>query len=68
MLKVTRLADYAVSIITCFSGTQDEMLSSQDIIGKTRLKQATVNKILSVNPDLIIIGLTILLITLMLTQ
>ena len=47
MLKITRLADYAVSIITSFSGSEDEMLSSQDIIAKTRLQQATVNKLLA---------------------
>ena len=47
MLKVTRLADYAVSIIAAFSGCQDEVLSSQEIIEKTKLKKATVNKLLS---------------------
>ena len=47
MLKVTRLADYAVSIIATFSGCQDEVLSSQKIIEKTKLKKATVNKLLS---------------------
>ena len=34
MLKVTRLADYAVSIIYAFSGSEKEILSSQDIIEK----------------------------------
>ena len=47
MLKVTRLADYAVSIIATFSGCQDEVLSSQEIIEKTKLNKATVNKLLS---------------------
>ena len=47
MLKVTRLADYTVSIIAAFSGCQDEVLSSQEIIEKTKLKKATVNKLLS---------------------
>ena len=36
MLKVTRLADYAVSIIYAFSGSEKEILSSQDIIEKTK--------------------------------
>lgn len=47
MLKVTRLADYAVSIIASFSGCEEEILSSQEIIVKTKLKKATVNKLLS---------------------
>ena len=47
MLKVTRLADYAVSVISSFSGVKGEVLSSKDIIGKTKLKKATVNKLLS---------------------
>ena len=47
MLKVTRLADYAVSIIYAFSGSEREILSSQDIIEKTRLHKATVNKLLA---------------------
>ena len=47
MLKVTRLADYAVSIIYAFSGSEKEILSSQDIIEKTKLHKATVNKIIS---------------------
>ncbi len=47
MLKVTRLADYAVSIIAAFNGREDEILSSQKIIEKTKLKKATVNKLLS---------------------
>ena len=47
MLKVTRLADYAVSIIAAFNGREDEILSSQEIIEKTKLKKATVNKLLS---------------------
>ncbi|GIS17382.1 MAG: hypothetical protein CM15mP118_2610 [Alphaproteobacteria bacterium] len=34
MIKVTRLADYAVSIIYAFSGSEKEILSSQDIIEK----------------------------------
>ena len=47
MLKVTRLADYAVSIISSFSDNENEVLSSQDIVYKTKLQQATVNKLLS---------------------
>ena len=47
MLKVTRLADYAVSIISSFSDNENEILSSQDIVYKTKLQQATVNKLLS---------------------
>ena len=47
MLKVTRLADYSVSIISSFNGTKDEILSSQDLVKRTRLQKATVNKLLS---------------------
>ena len=47
MLKVTRLADYSVSIIATFSGCEDKILSSKEIIEKTKLKKATVNKLLS---------------------
>ena len=47
MLKVTRLADYAVSIIYAFSGSERKILSSQDIIEKTKLNKATVNKLLA---------------------
>ncbi len=47
MLKVTRLADYAVSIIYAFSGSEKEILSSQDIVEKTKLHKATVNKLLA---------------------
>ena len=47
MIKVTRLADYAVSIIYAFSGSEKEILSSQDIIEKTKLHKATVNKLLA---------------------
>ena len=47
MLKVTRLADYAVSIIHAFSDSEKEILSSQDIIEKTKLHKATVNKLLA---------------------
>ena len=47
MLKITRLADYAVSIVLSFNGKEDEILSSRDIIKKTRLQKATVNKLLS---------------------
>ena len=46
MLKVTRLADYAVSIIYAFSGSEKEILSSQNIVEKTKLHKATVNKLL----------------------
>lgn len=47
MIKVTRLADYAVSIIYAFSGFEKEILSSQDIVEKTKLHKATVNKLLA---------------------
>ena len=47
MIKVTRLADYAVSIIYAFSDCEKEILSSQDIIAKTKLQKATVNKLLA---------------------
>ena len=47
MLKVTRLADYAVSIIYAFSGSEKEILSSQNIVEKTKLHKATVNKLLA---------------------
>jgi FeS assembly SUF system regulator len=46
MIKVTRLADYAVSIIYAFSGSEKEILSSQNIVEKTKLHKATVNKLL----------------------
>ena len=47
MIKVTRLADYAVSIIYAFSGSEKEILSSQNIAEKTKLHKATVNKLLA---------------------
>ena len=47
MLKVTRLADYTVSIIAAFSDG-DEIMSSEIIIEKTKLQRATVNKLLSI--------------------
>ena len=47
MIKVTRLADYAVSIIYAFSGSEKEILSSQNIVEKTKLHKATVNKLLA---------------------
>lgn len=47
MLKITRLADYSISVISSFSGDKNEILSSQDIISKTKLQKATVNKLLS---------------------
>ncbi len=48
MLKITRLADYSVSIISSFSGNHNEILTSLDIVKKTKLQQATVNKLLSI--------------------
>ena len=48
MLKVTRLADYAVIIVTSFKGVEKEIVSAQQIIKKTNLQQATVNKILAI--------------------
>ena len=47
MIKVTRLADYAVSIIYAFSDSEKEILSSQNIVEKTKLHKATVNKLLA---------------------
>ena len=47
MIKVSRLADYAVSIIYAFSGSENEILSSKDIVEKTKLHKATVNKLLA---------------------
>ena len=48
MLKITRLADYAVVIISSFKGVEKEIVSAQKIIKKTKLQQATVNKILAI--------------------
>ena len=48
MLKVTRLADYAVSIIYAFSGSEKEILSSQDIIEKTKLHKALCSLVFSI--------------------
>ena len=48
MLKITRLADYAVVIISSFKGVEKEIVSAQQIIKKTKLQQATVNKILAI--------------------
>ncbi len=48
MLKVTRLADYAVVIVTSFKDVEKEIVSAQQIIKKTKLQQATVNKILAI--------------------
>ena len=48
MLKITRLADYAVLIICSFDTCKDKIVSSQEIINKTGLQKATVNKVLSI--------------------
>ena len=48
MLKITRLADYAVLIICSFDTSKDKIVSSQEIINKTGLQKATVNKVLSI--------------------
>ena len=43
MLKITRLADYAVLIICSFDTCKDKIVSSQEIIIKIGLQKATVN-------------------------
>ena len=48
MLKVTRLADYAVLIISSFIGQEKDIVSAQKIIKKTGLQNATVMKLLSI--------------------
>ena len=48
MLKVTRLADYAVLIISSFNGHEKDIVSAQKIIKKTSLKNATAMKLLSI--------------------
>ena len=48
MLKITRLADYAVLIICSFDSFENKIVSAQEIINKTGLQKATVNKVLSI--------------------
>tara|TARA_X000001036_G_C20505097_1_gene735538 strand:- start:116 stop:550 length:435 start_codon:yes stop_codon:yes gene_type:complete len=48
MLKITRLADYAVLIICSFDSYKGKIVSSQEIINKTGLQKATVNKVLAI--------------------
>ena len=48
MLKITRLADYAVVIICSFRGTGNSIISAKEISKKTSINKATVNKILSI--------------------
>ena len=48
MLKITRLADYAVLIICSFDSYKDKIISAQEITNKTGLQKATVNKVLSI--------------------
>ena len=48
MLKITRLADYAVLIICSFDSYQDKIVSAQEITNKTGLQKATINKVLSI--------------------
>ena len=48
MLKITRLADYAVLIISSFIGEENKIISAQQIKKKTRLQIATINKILAI--------------------
>ena len=47
MLRITRLADYAVLITCAFEGMENKVVSAPDIIKKTRLQKATVNKVLA---------------------
>tara|TARA_B100001027_G_C16243141_1_gene320445 strand:- start:901 stop:1332 length:432 start_codon:yes stop_codon:yes gene_type:complete len=47
MLKVTRLADYAVLILCQFSFKRNTVLSSTKICRGTGIKKATVNKLLA---------------------
>ncbi len=47
MLRITRLADYAVLIACTFEGMENKVVSSSDITKKTRLQKATVNKVLA---------------------
>lgn len=48
MLKITRLADYAVIIICSFRGKGNSIISAKEISKKTSINKATVNKILSI--------------------
>ncbi len=48
MLKITRLADYAVLIICTFEASGGKVISAQEIKKKTGLQKATVNKVLSI--------------------
>ena len=48
MLKITRLADYAVVIICSFRGTGNSIISAKEISKKTNINKATVNKILAI--------------------
>jgi len=48
MLKITRLADYAVLILCCFNANTRRSLSAPKIASLTGISIATVNKILSI--------------------
>ena len=48
MLRITRLADYAVLIICSFEGNMNKVISAPEIIKKTGLQKATVNKLLAI--------------------
>ena len=48
MLKITRLADYAVLIICSFDSCKDTIISAQEITNKTGLQKTTVNKVLAI--------------------
>ncbi len=46
MIKVSRLADYAVVILAAFKGSKDILLSASALAQKTRLPEPTVSKVL----------------------
>ncbi len=46
MMKVSRLADYAVVVLVALSRSEDGLMSASDIAGKTGLPEPTVAKVL----------------------
>ena len=48
MLKITRLADYAVLIICSFDSCKGKVVSAQELTNKTGLQKTTVDKVLSI--------------------
>jgi FeS assembly SUF system regulator len=46
MIKVSRLADYAVVILATLSASQEEWVTASAVSGKTRLPEPTVAKVL----------------------